>query len=1011
MQKKAILFLIKLAVTLGLFTLLFRPETFGLDPDFWGEDISFRSLLDEIRSVETHNIVVWIIFAIVVKLAGMLCGVLRWRLLLHGQGLRVPFWYMVQSWFVGRFIGIFLPGTIGLDGYRLYDSSMYTREVIKCTTVIAVEKLIGFIALTLLVFVTFPLGYRLLNFNVPVLAVCLMVFGAFVLVSLLVLLNPRLIQVLASVIPTPAKIRNQVNTLGAAATAYSGKRSILLLALLFGVFVHVGTCLMYFGTMSAIRAENTTIFDIFFTSPLMIWGTVLGPSVGGEGIREIVFTTVLGAKSGTTKAFLIAHLGWWVGELIPFFIGLPIFLFRTRPGRETIQAELARAREQAAGAKELVHLTPETVAGYRARLIDCLLAGLLAGLIIGALTGLAEGVYLYRSVGGFHELRLFWWGAAAYAVMFSPVGLGIAAALAFVYLLIDRFPTAKVTAALALGGTAAAATLIIAGWRFYRDVLGQHMPSLSQGVMLLAVALGLGVAVTVLAAVALFVSRGGRRVGVAGGAAVVVVLWVVGVVLSFSMQPAAEDTVAFEPKPGAKGPNMILVAIDALRADFLSMYSREAEAKTPQLDVFAQDAIFFPNGFAQSTWTKPSFATIFTGLYPEGHTATSKVSSLPDEIDTLAEVLSAGGYYTKGFSNNPNITAMWLFDQGFVDYTDLKPSAYYFGASASVSKLSLYEVLRKGRQRLIGKVSKKLVVTEFYQPAEVLTREALGWLDSGAVPEGTPFYLFLHYMDPHDPFMVAGKPGAPVDKPRVGYARARIGNPPPELADEMRQAYNDDIEYMDVHLGALFDGLRARGLYDDALIVFTADHGEEFYDHGGWWHGQTLYDELMRVPLVVKLPGDARAGETNPYFARHIDIPVTMIQMAGLTKPEAMPGKPLFGEDRSDTNADTTCVYAEVDFEGNDLQAVRTYDKKVIHANEGNPRDIAPVECYDLAADPLETTNLCTEGQARPEGTDALDRFIDEMRASIEANAAEPVLSTEVAGDTAEQLRALGYLE
>ncbi|MBN2311972.1 MAG: flippase-like domain-containing protein, partial [Candidatus Hydrogenedentes bacterium] len=376
-------------MTVGLFVLLFRPQTFGLPADYFGA-ITPGKLLAELRQVEAKHIAFWLLFATIVKLLGMLAGVLRWRLLLHGQGLRMPFWYMVQSWFIGRTIGIFLPGTIGLDGYRLYDSARYTGEVVKSTTVIAVEKLIGIIAMTLLVFLTFPLGYRLLNFNLPLLVISMTAFGGLVVVSLLTLLNPRVIQVLVAVVPTPARARRILNKLGDAATAYSGNRRSLLLAVFFGVLVHVGTCLMYFGTMSAIRAENTTIADIFFTSPLMIWGTVVGPTVGGEGVREFVFIAVLGAKSGELKAFLIAHLGWWVGELVPFLIGLPIFLLRKRPAKEELSAEVAAAREASARAQSAIALSPQEVRGYRQKLLDCGLAGVLAGLIAGALVGLGE---------------------------------------------------------------------------------------------------------------------------------------------------------------------------------------------------------------------------------------------------------------------------------------------------------------------------------------------------------------------------------------------------------------------------------------------------------------------------------------------------------------------------------------------------------------------------------------------------------------------------------------------
>jgi hypothetical protein len=268
--------------------LLFRPETFGLAADKFG-GVTPLTLWRKLTGVEFSNVFVWLLFATLIRLTGLFAGIMRWRLLLRGQDLKMPFWYMTQSWFVGRFIGIFLPGTIGLDGYRLYDSTRYTGEAIKSATVIAVEKLIGFISLTFLVFLTFPLGFRLLNINLPVLLVILSVLGMFVLVSFLLLLVPRAVQVLIAVIPVPGSIRNKVDKLGGAITAYSGRRGLLLAAVGCGLWVHLSTCFMFFGTMMAIRAQGTSLLDILFASPIMIYGTVIGPSIGGEGIREIIF--------------------------------------------------------------------------------------------------------------------------------------------------------------------------------------------------------------------------------------------------------------------------------------------------------------------------------------------------------------------------------------------------------------------------------------------------------------------------------------------------------------------------------------------------------------------------------------------------------------------------------------------------------------------------------------------------------------------------------------------------
>ena len=292
-------------------------------------------------------------------------------------------------------------------------------------------------------------------------------------------------------------------------------------------------------------------------------------------------------------------------------------------------------------------------------------------------------------------------------------------------------------------------------------------------------------------------------------------------------------------------------------------------------------------------------------------------------------------------------------------------------------------------------------MTDFYQPADVVTREALTWLDSNERPKDAPFMLFLHYMDTHDPFMDHARPG-------VGYARVRLENPDPaKFLEPMRSAYDSDIEYLDEHLGVLFDGLRQRGLYGDAVILFTADHGEEFYDHKGWWHGQTLFDELIRVPAILKLPKEEKAGAVNAGFARHIDVAPTLLHFAGATPDPAMPGKSVFTPNGEFANQDVGFVYAENDFENNVLQSIQSRECKVIHANSDNPRGHAPVEVYDLARDSKELTNIA--GRNNPCEAE-LDPLLEQMNAFTKGNAAEPVAASRISTEQEDQLRGLGYL-
>ncbi|HOE67460.1 MAG TPA: sulfatase-like hydrolase/transferase [Candidatus Hydrogenedentes bacterium] len=983
MPKKTFLFLIKLAVTVGLFVLLFRPETFGLRPNFWGEQISPRLLIAEIRAVGPHALGFWMGLAIIIKLSGMMAGVVRWHLLLIGQGIRVPFVYLVQSWFIGRTIGIFLPGTIGLDGYRLYDSARYSGEVIKTTTVIAVEKLTGFIALTLLVFCSFPLGRHLLRFNTPILALCMIAFGGFVVVALLLLLNPRIIQSAVAMTPVPRAVRDKFDKVGKAVAAYGSQRKLLLTSLFFGILVHVATCLVYFCTMSALRPPNTTIGDIFFTSPLMIWGTVLGPSVGGEGIREAVFTSILGAKSGTVKAFLIGHLGWWVTELVPFLIGLPIFLLRSRPDSAQKQTES----------------TPV----HRSSFAQHILAGAYAGLLAGSLAGALEGGWILRTLHGLHEAWGLAWGAASYGIVFGIAGIGAGIAAALFWKILQVHPRPLITFAACTGIFTTAALLAIGHFRFQRDVLAGHAFSLKQIAFLTGISVTAGVVLAAIALTALWRLRG-SSFRAAMGALTAYALILAGTALTAWGLAAAMTPPTTIPatSTSSNGPNIILIALDACRADALPLFSPTATAKTPHLEAFAQNAVRFGAAFSQASWTKPSFATIFTGKYPESHTATSKTAALPDDVPVFPELLTHAGYFTKGFSNNPNITSVFGFARGFSSYIDLKP-ALYFWASPSAANLSLYQALRQARQRIEERLPwSAMRVTDFYQPAETVTRTGLSWIDSDERPANAPFFLFLHYMETHDPFMDWEHPG-------VGYARVRMEAPDPaRYREKMLHAYAQEVERFDHYFGELIAGLQARNLYENTLIVVVSDHGEEFFDHGGWWHGQTLYDELLHVPLLIKLPGNLAGGTTNDHFARHIDIAPTILAWANLPPSPSMPGTSLLGPDGSALNAQTGYVYAHNDFEGIILHSAQTRDAKRIEANPGNKRTLAPVEFYDLANDPSERTNL--SGKGDPRETE-LGMIIEGMSSFLMEGATQPTLVEKASPEMENQLKSLGYLQ
>lgn len=1006
-------FLIKVAFVAAAFIFIFKPDVFGLPGLF--SNMTPLDAWEKLQSTfqeHPQNMVFWLAFACAVKLLGILSGVIRWKILLRGQGLKMPFFYMVYLWFMGRAIGLFLPGTLGLDGYRLVESARYTREWVKCTSVVAIEKLIGIIALTFLVALTFPFGAQALSHyidvNFTLFAVICTILGTAVAVCFVMLLNPRIIQVMLAVLPVPGKVRNLLNKIGVAATAYSGSRWALILAVFFGLCVHLGTCFMYFGCMMAMKAVGMDIRDVFFVAPLIIYGSVVTPTVSGLGVRELVGTVLMGPQAGAETALLVFHLGLWAGEIIPFALSVPLLLFGHRPSRARLEEELAELRAHAGDMPEVdLNFSDHEIRQYRNKVFGTIFCGIFAGLFAGGLIGLGEAGYLQQTQSALADTQLFPWGATVYGVIFAGVGLGITGVLLFAYLVFDRFPKGIWTYAMTFGATLGAGAFIIGFWRYYRDILKQTAPTQEQMIQVAATAAGIALVGFVVAWLLSFiVARVLRMRGVVllfAGAAAFGLTIGAGMYLADHFKPAPMSA-SFAPAKPAQGPNIFLIAVDTLRADYLKPFNPNAQTQTPSLAAFAEDAILYSRAFSQASWTKASFGTIFTGMYPECHRATTKIAALPQGAETVAELLQAGGYFTQGWSNNPNITSAFGYDQGFVEYVDLKPSRY-FQASESSSRMALYEVLRRVHQIADQKIlRRKMVVTEFYQPAPVVRETALDWIDGDGRPGDNPFFMFTHFMDPHDPFMDP-------DSPQGGYARVRMGNnfDPEEFREPMQQAYTREIELLDHELGAFFAGLKERGLYDNSLIILTADHGEEFCEHGGWWHGQTLYQEQTHIPMMIKLPGNARGGTRNVYMARNLDLAPTILQFAGLQPGNMMQGIPLLDANNNDANGMVKYVYAENDFEGIVLQSVQTENAKVITANETNSRKLAPVEFYDLVQDPGEQKNLSGDP-----GYSAVEQDLraqrDKFLEICDEGTIDPAMATEVSTEVNEQLEALGYL-
>lgn len=566
-----------------------------------------------------------------------------------------------------------------------------------------------------------------------------------------------------------------------------------------------------------------------------------------------------------------------------------------------------------------------------------LLAAGFSGALGGALVGLSEAALVTWTSAANDEYWLVLFGVLAYGALGA--ALGLAGGLAWQVLRGGR------AADVALAQAGAFLGVLLPAFVVGRYHVNQRLfdESLSFASSLGAMTYGaIAVGAVLAGLLGLLAARAAtRRLGPLGPglafAALAALAWGIGL--------ATDRTGEVAPERHATGgdegrPNIVVIIVDTLRSDAADW----AAAQEGGFARLARDGVTFANAFSQSSWTRPSVATILTAQYPSVHGVMRKMDILPSAADTLAEQLKAQGYWTAAFTTNINVAPIFNFQQGFDEFHYLAPS-FYFGATDSATKLAIYKGLRAARE----KVSSKIWVENFYQDADVVDRHVEAWL--GSKPP-QPFFLLVHYMDPHDPYFEMPYNGC-------GVARVSTPNPPGSEAQALHELYKTNVRYHDAFLDKLLTRLQASGLYDRSVIALTADHGEEFYEHGGWWHGTTLYEEQLHVPLKIKRAGEPNAGTRRADLARTLDIAPTVMAAAGLPLAPSYQGVDLFAATVEEP------LLAEEDLEGNRLTSFRDGDWKLIVANPGNPRGLAPQELYDLANDPREQTNLAAKESGR----------------------------------------------
>ena len=415
-------------------------------------------------------------------------------------------------------------------------------------------------------------------------------------------------------------------------------------------------------------------------------------------------------------------------------------------------------------------------------------------------------------------------------------------------------------------------------------------------------------------------------------------------------------------------PAVVFVSIDTLRPDHLGCYGYPRPT-SPEIDLFREEAVLFEQAVAHAPSTLSSHASMFTSLLPPHHGASVlKHSAVVPTVPLLAEVLGDAGFATASFNGGGQLHPAWRLDRGFDVYESFAASdGSHLGEDTFRERLSA----------------------------------ARGWIQS---VRDKPFFLFLHTYEVHHPYTPEPERLALMETGYDGRLPGRIsirilekinaGIKPlrPGDLDHIVAAYDAEISSADAAFSELLALLRELGRYDSSLIVLTSDHGEAFGERGRvGWHGDSLYDEQLRIPLVVRLPGGRLAGKTVESQVRGVDLAPTILSVLGLPVPEGFSGITI--DFAGEGAREPRWSLAEVDGSPNEL-AVRTPRWKWYRG-----------QLYDLAADPGERTDVAPR---HPEvERDLAGRLADLMR-SREPAGETPI---EVDEDLHERLKALGYVQ
>jgi arylsulfatase A-like enzyme len=434
----------------------------------------------------------------------------------------------------------------------------------------------------------------------------------------------------------------------------------------------------------------------------------------------------------------------------------------------------------------------------------------------------------------------------------------------------------------------------------------------------------------------------------------VLVFWLLSL-LCYFIQPSSSDEPSKETfiSKGKPIPYIIIITIDSLRKDAVSSYNTDHQL-TPNIDKFSKESYIFTRAIAPTSWTLPSMASMMTGMPPEVHQATRHHHKVTEKLPTLPGQLRKAGYYTAAIGINPTLSKKTNISQGFI-YYDFYPK---FSTGRSLgSKIRKHLFTYVPAEKLADVTSEHLELDfKSFISTDKLTDLSIEWIRSNKEKN---FFLWIHYFDPHVPYSPP-KPYIKKASPSLGDVFDRPDDiltksfvPDRTEREWIKSLYLGEVKYIDHNIGRLLEAMKGMGIYENSFIILTSDHGEEFWDHGEYYHGHSLYNELIQIPLIIKVPGKKEKKRVERRISLEHLLP-TIMDLCGLEMNNRDLYKPSFLSllgNKNEPFPESPIICSSLRY-GVEREAVFFGNfKYIISGDEGQ------VELYDILSDPLEQSS------------------------------------------------------